>query len=166
MLFRFGLTVGLVCLGLVAEVEAKPADSFGSIEILRDRWGVPHVFSDTDEGAMYGLGYACAEDRAFQMVYSLRLMQGRLAETIGDVPQLNRGKGTTLDSDKKMRILGFYRAATKLVANLDTETVKLLEAYCDGVNDYVAEHPDDLLYLFKKLDLKIEPWTPADCIAS
>ena len=58
--------------------------AYGRIELLRDRWGVPHVYSETDAGAMYGLGYAAAEDRAFQMYYNLRIIQGRLAELIGD----------------------------------------------------------------------------------
>src|SRR5512138_2260822 len=57
----------------------------GQVELLRDRWGVPHVFAPTDAGAMYGLGYATAEDRAFQMYYNLRIIQGRLAELVGDV---------------------------------------------------------------------------------
>lgn len=55
------------------------------VEILRDPWGIPHIFADTDAGAFYGLGYAAAEDRAFQMTYSLRLIQGRLSEVVGQV---------------------------------------------------------------------------------
>ena len=58
---------------------------YGRIELLRDSWGVPHVFADTDAGAMYGLGYAAAQDRPFQMYYNLRIIQGRLAEVVGDV---------------------------------------------------------------------------------
>lgn len=50
----------------------------GGIELLRDEWGIPHVFAETDEGALYGLGYATAQDRAFQMYYNLRIIQGRL----------------------------------------------------------------------------------------
>ena len=73
----------LWCAGLV------PAQG-EDVEILRDPWGIPHVFADTDAGAFYGLGYATAEDRAFQMTYSLRIIQGRLAEVIGDVRQINR----------------------------------------------------------------------------
>ena len=57
---------------------------YGKVELLRDTWGVPHVFSHTDRGAMYGLGYATAQERGFQMTYGLRVMQGRLAEVIGD----------------------------------------------------------------------------------
>ena len=45
-----------------------------SVEVIRDEWGVPHVFADTDAGAFYGLGYASARDRGFQMHYLLRIV--------------------------------------------------------------------------------------------
>jgi penicillin amidase len=144
---------------------------YGQIELLRDRWGVPHVFAGTDAGAMYGLGYATAEDRAFQMYYNLRIIQGRLAEVIGDVKigvtrQLPQGTNSALRSDIKMRTIGYYRAAQDTAQQLEPETRQLLDAYCRGVNDYITGHPNDLLYLFGKYDLRPEPWTPADCIAS
>lgn len=140
-------------------------DNQSSIEIIRDRWEIPHVFSSSDAGAMYGLGYITAQDRAFQMFYNLRIIQGRLAEVLGNVAQINR-KTTTVQNDKKMRTFGFYRAAQNVVKNLDSQTVTLLEAYCAGVNDYIKKNPDKLSPLFDKYDLKPEAWTPADCIAS
>ena len=149
----------------------KPQPEYGTVELLRDTWGVPHIFSDTDTGAMYGLGYAAAEDRAFQMYYNLRIIQGRLAELVGDMKvgasrRLPEGKNSALRNDIKMRTIGFYRTAERIAANLDSETSALLKAYSDGVNDYIKNHPNDLLYLFEKLNLEPEPWTPAACIAS
>lgn len=146
-------------------------DDCGQIELLRDRWGVPHVFAQSDAGAMYGLGYATAEDRAFQMYYNLRIIQGRLAEVIGDVKigvtrQQPQGKGSALRSDIQMRTIGYYQAAQETARQLDSEARAMLEAYCRGVNDYIAGHPNDLLYLFDKYGVQPEPWTPADCIAS
>jgi penicillin amidase len=147
-----------------------PAKSRG-IELLRDTWGVPHVFAETDAGAMYGLGYAAAEDRAFQMYYNLRIMQGRLAELLGDVKvgvsrAAPQGRNSAVRNDIEMRTIGYYRAAQNLAANLDGETLALLQAYSDGVNAYTTSHRGELLYLFEKLDLEPEPWTPAACIAS
>lgn len=141
------------------------------VELLRDKWGVPHIFAKTDAGAMYGLGYAVAEDRAFQMYYNLRIMQGRLAEVVGDVKvgvskRFPQGRNSALKSDIKMRTIGYYRAAQRVADNLDGETLTLLQAYSDGVNDYIKQHPDKMLYLFKKYNLEPEPWTPAACIAS
>lgn len=155
---------------------ARPAKvSYGKVELLRDPWGVPHVFSDTDAGAMYGLGWAVAEDRGFQMYYSLRIIQGRLAELLGDRPPAPRKEGdrpsqrkeeSALGHDKKMRTFGWYRAAKALAPRLDADTLGLLEAYSQGINDYFAQHRRELHPLFAKLDLQPEPWTPADCIAS
>ena len=137
----------------------------GGIEIVRDTWGIPHIFSDTDAGAFYGLGYATAEDRAFQMTYSLRIIQGRLAEVVGDARQLNRND-TSVDHDRKMRTFSFYRAAQRTAEGLDGETRALLQAYSDGVNAFFREHPDQLHPLFGRTGLEPEPWTPADCLAS
>lgn len=135
------------------------------VEILRDRWGIAHVFADTDAAAFHGLGYATAEDRAFQMTYSLRMIQGRVSEVLGNVSQTRRDD-TSVDHDRKMRTFGFYRAAQRTAANLDAETRDLLQAYCDGVNAYFRDHQDRLHPMFAQTGLKPEPWTPADCLAS
>ena len=135
------------------------------VEILRDPWGIPHIFATTDEGAFYGLGYATAEDRAFQMTYSLRIIQGRLAEVAGDVKMLNRDD-TAVDHDRKMRSFGFHRAARRTAANLDAGTRSLLDAYCRGVNDWFRTHRDNLPPLFAQTGVAAEEWTPADCLAS
>jgi penicillin amidase len=150
---------------VIAAAAAAAAGDLGPIELIRDRWGVPHVFAETDAGAMYGLGYATAEDRAFQMHYMLRIVQGRLAEAIGDVRKTNRDEGA-LFNDRKMRTFGFYRAAGETARNLDEESRTLLDAYCAGVNAYVENNPGKLHPLFARLDMTAEPWTPADCIAS
>ena len=144
---------------------------YGQVELLRDRWGVPHVFAETDAGAMYGLGYATAQDRAFQMYYNLRIIQGRLAEVVGDVKvganrQMPEGRTSAVRSDIQMRTIGYWRAAQETAKHLDPEARQLLEAYSRGVNDYLRNHPKELLYLFEKYDLQPEPWTPAACLAS
>ncbi|NOX55830.1 MAG: penicillin acylase family protein [Planctomycetes bacterium] len=137
----------------------------GSVEILRDRWGIPHIFAETDADAFYGLGYATAEDRGFQMYYTLRVIQGRVSELIGNVRKV-RGRGTSVDNDRRMRTFGFYRAAQRVAKNLDADTLRLLQAYCDGVNAYFRKHKSGRHYLFERLGLEPEPWTPADCIVS
>lgn len=154
-----------------AGATAGRAGNVGKIELLRDRWGVPHVFADTDAGALYGLGYATAQDRAFQMYYNLRIIQGRLAEVVGDVKvgvtrQAPEGRNSAVRSDIQMRTIGYWQSAQETAANLDPETRELLEAYSRGVNDYMAGHPGELPDLFAKYDLRPEPWTPAACIAS
>lgn len=159
------MLVLLLVAGVPVADAAGPPKAYGRVELIRDTWGIPHVFSDTDEGAMYGLGYACAAERGFQMYHSLRIIQGRLAEVVGDAPKLRRREGAVFN-DRKMRTFGFYRAAKRVAARLDAPTRKMLGAYCRGVNDYFAAHKGKAHPLFARLGVKIEPWTPADCIAS
>jgi acyl-homoserine lactone acylase PvdQ len=80
-----------------------------TIEVIRDQWGIPHVFADTSEGAFFGLGYATAEVRMFHVEYSRSIVRGRISEIIGQ-------KG--LENDKP-RILGWYRVAEQVAQNLD-----------------------------------------------
>ncbi len=159
------LTIVLAAGAIVSSSFAEPEQEYGKIEIIRDGAGVPNVFSDTDEGAMYGVGYAAAKDRAFQMYYCARIMQGRVSELLGDVKQAGKqGRKTTVENDKLMRTLGWFRSAQTVAGNLDSGTKSLLKAYCEGVNDYIADNPEDLLHLFGELGLEPEPWTPGHCI--
>ncbi len=162
---RVTLIVFCAMAAWAASANVLAAGDFGKVELIRDRWHTPHVFADSDRGAMYGLGYATAEDRGFQMHYTLRIIQGRLCEVVGIVKKTRRDE-TSLDSDRKMRTFGFYRAAKEVAAGLDEETSQLLAAYCDGVNEYFRRHKDELPEVFEQTGLKVEPWTPADCLVS
>lgn len=153
--------------GVARPLAASPRPEYGRIELIRDTWGIPHVFAGTDAGALYGLGHATAEERGFQMTYALRIMQGRLAEVIGDRPREGR-RETAVLNDRRMRTFGWARAAARTAAGLDPDTRSLLEAYSEGVNASFAEqkaagrlHP-----LFARLGVEPEPWTPADCLLS
>jgi penicillin amidase len=145
---------------------AVPA-AYGKIEVLRDEWGIPHVFSETDAGAIYGLGYATAEERGFQMTYARRIMQGRLAETIGRRTHAS-SRETACDLDRKMRTFGWRRAAERVASELDRETLDLLSAYSAGVNaSFAVQRAEGRLHpLFGELGVVPEPWGPADCLLS
>jgi len=147
-----------------AVLSSGSSPSAQAVQIIRDRWGVPHIFGRTDADAFYGLGYITAEDRGFQMCLNRRIIQGRLAETVGLVRRSRRNQ-TSLDYDLRMRTFGFYRAAQQVVQALDSETLQMLQAYCDGVNAWFAQNRDRWNPMFQKLGFRPEPWTPADCIA-
>jgi penicillin G amidase len=162
MIMKNSIHILLLILCSIPRVAAGPKADYGEIELLRDTWGIAHVFSDTDAGAMYGLGYATAEDRGFQMNYNLRSIQGRLAEMLGEVKMINRNE-TSVDHDRKMRTFGFYRAARIVAANLDRDTLGLLEAYCEGVNASFADQKSAgrLNPLFDQFGITPERWAPA-----
>lgn len=154
-----------LCLALPA-LAALPV-GLGRVELLRDQWGIPHVFADTEAGAMYGLGYAAAEERGFQMTFSLRIMQGRLAELLG--PRARPGRTeTAVDSDRRFRTFGWAPAAARIAPQLDHATRELLGSYCLGVNRAFADQRAEgrLHPLFEELGVTNEDWTPAHCLLS
>ena len=83
------------------------------VEILRDRWGIAHVYGDSEEAAFYGCGYSMAEDRIFQMALRRRVVQGRVAEILGAGPEER-----FVQQDRKSRIFAFHRRALDTVAKL------------------------------------------------
>ncbi len=141
------------------------SDALADVEFVRDQWGVPHLWAATDADSLYGLGYVTAEDRAFQMHYQLRVIQGRAAEVLGNRRKVRR-KETAIESDRKMRTFGYYHVAQEVAENLDPDSRNLLQAYCDGVNAWFTEHAENLPSTFAEFGLEPEPWTPADCIAA
>lgn len=134
------------------------------IEVVWDMWGVPHVFADSDEDAMFGWGYASAKARLIQMELSRRIIQGRLAELIEDVSKDNKNE-SSVTSDLYMRTVGFYRHAQEIVPNLSEEERRFLQAYADGVNRYIVENPSHFQEIIPDLIHQPEPWKPEDCIA-
>jgi len=147
----------------VATVPAAPPRA--AVSIVRDTYGVPHVYSSTDEGALYGLGYAQAQDRLFQMYYERAAYQGRIAQYFGKGAVLGSSYAH-IEHDRTARIVGWERQATAVVAAMDAATLQLLVAFCDGVNAYVATPGAVVNPLFGSTGIPLTPWTPVDCVGS
>ncbi len=128
----------------------------GKVEIIRDTWGVPHVYADNQEDLFFGQGYVHAQDRLWQLEFNRRVAAGRLSEVLGKA---------TVETDTYLRTLGLYRTAQAEAASLDSETKVVLDAYAKGINTFVATHQDSLPLEFLILGFKPEPWTPADTLA-
>lgn len=129
-------------------------------EIVRDRYAVPHILAHNDHDAFFGLGFAHAQDRLWQMVLMRRTAQGRLSEIFGR---------DTLEIDELMRALDIYGLSRQAAAAQTEQTKADLEAYADGVNAWLRIVQKDALgrgapelFLF---DSAIAPWIPADSIA-
>jgi len=130
------------------------------VDIVRSNAGVPHIYGANDADVFYGLGFAHAQDRLWQMLMLRRTAQGRLSELFGE---------RTLRLDELMRRLDLYGYARRSVPAQDAETLAMLEAYAAGVNawlELVATEalgrgaPELLLFT-----PEIAPWRPADSIA-
>ncbi len=106
-----------------------PAGPKQAVEILRDRWGVPHIFAQTEEDAAFAQGWATAQDRLFQIELLRRVTQGRVAEMVGK---------DAVDLDKLHRTLDFHGIGKRMLARAQPRTRALVEAYVRGVNAYAA----------------------------
>ncbi|HVL91317.1 MAG TPA: penicillin acylase family protein [Actinomycetota bacterium] len=147
----------------------KPGEFFRSgtptiprpgVKIYRDSFGVPAVWGGSIADAWYGVGYALAEDRMWQMHLLRMAALGRLAELIGT---------GGLPSDIATR-RDFYTPAeyAQQFASLDDWEKEQLIAYAAGVNQYIAEmhaDPRKMPAEIAALALPIEPWTPIDSFA-
>src|SRR6516165_860179 len=125
------------------------------VNILRDRYAIPHIRAQSFEDAAFGLGYAHAQDRLWQMEMARRFVQGRLSEMFG---------ASALAADASMRAMGLYEAAQDAVPHLSEDARRVLEAYAAGVNAYLHEGRP-LPIEFALAGVKPEPWMPADSVA-
>jgi penicillin G amidase len=125
------------------------------VEILRDAYGIPHIFASTIDDAHFALGYAHAQDRLWQMEMSRRVAAGRLSEILGP---------GALESDRFLRTLGVRRVAEANLTHFDAETRRLLDAYAAGVNAFIAGAPV-LPPEFWLTRSSPEPWSAADSVA-
>jgi penicillin G amidase len=123
--------------------------------IARDTDGVPTITAANDDDLAFGLGFAHAQDRLFQMELQRRFGAGRLAELFGEV---------AVPVDTQMRVLGLYRSAEAAFPLLSPAVRSGIEAYSAGVNAYVATHSWLLPPEFLLLRFKPEPWKPVDTL--
>ena len=130
------------------------------VEIVRDNNDVPHIFGESDADVFFGLGYAHAQDRLWQMTMLRRTAQGRLSEVFG---------ARTLPIDRLLLRFDVYRLAMQSVEAQDAETRAALTAYAAGVNARLQEINHRALgrgapemFLF---NAPVAPWQPGDSLA-
>jgi penicillin amidase/acyl-homoserine-lactone acylase len=108
-----------------------------NVRILRDSFGVPHIYGETDADVAFGMAYAHAEDDFETIQGSLLAGKGMLGQVFG------------VDSAAVDYLVSLLRVADVVDARYESdiapETKVLLEAYAEGLNHYAALHPDEIL---------------------
>lgn len=136
---------------------SAPSFAATEVEIIRDNWGVPHVYADTAYGVYAGFGYSVATDRLFQMEMSKHTSLGTVSEVLGS-EKLGYDIGTRADFD--------HADIKAQIEALPSEQRDILRGYAAGYNKRVAEVLADREHLLPKefSDLGIEPtvWSDFD----
>ncbi|MBC7223723.1 MAG: penicillin acylase family protein [Anaerolineae bacterium] len=132
----------------------------GPVTVIRDEWGIPHIYASNPHDLFMAQGFVHAQDRFWQMEFWRRIGSGRLSEVLGKA---------ALEDDKFIRTVGWHRTAAREVELLDPESRAALEAYAEGVNAYIAEHRGRWGLEFTLLRLQgtafaPEPWTPSNTL--
>ncbi|HEY5783157.1 MAG TPA: penicillin acylase family protein [Microlunatus sp.] len=132
------------------------------VEVLRDSFGVAHLYADNAEDLFEAQGYVHAQDRFFEMDVRRHITAGRLSELFG---------ASQVETDTFIRTLGWRRVAEQELQLLSPSTRRYLDAYADGVNAYLQSHdPADIsleysLLGMQGLDYTPESWTAVDSVA-
>lgn len=122
------------------------------VRIIRDVYGIPHIYARNEPDLFFALGYAMAQDRMWQMDFYRRLGGGRLSEIFGE---------EFVDTDRYFRLL----SAAGINRQIPNELAYMLTAFADGVNAYLGNRQDRLPMEFKLLRYEPEPWQPEDYLA-
>jgi len=129
------------------------------VKVIRDEWGVPHIYAKNEADLSFALGYVHAQDRFFQMDFVRRLVKGQLAEVLG--PSLLSTDQFNLASGK------MYWANQSLQALINTgeeELLGVLNGYVEGVNYYLGTHRDTKPMEYHILDFEPTEWSALDCM--
>src|SRR5581483_3340979 len=129
----------LLCLGVVVGTKLIPLQADSSpdeeITIHRDDFGIPNIFARTEEGAVFGMGYAQAEDRLEEVLKQYRRCSGTMSEVFG--PEFLR-------HDYRQRLWQHQAISQANYDKLSAKTKSLIEAYQAGIRQYMKEHPREV----------------------
>ena len=129
------------------------------VEVLRDRWGVPHIYAQNQHDLFFAQGFVAAQDRLFQMELWKRSGQGRLAEVLGP---------SALFRDINARLLRYRGNINTEYRSYSLDAEPILEAFTSGINAYIDSRlvpaGPGLPVEFRVAGFAPEPWQPEDCL--
>ena len=102
------------------------------VEVLRDRWGVPHITAGSQDDLWLAQGFLAASERLFQLDLGWRLATGRLSEVFGDL---------TLPLDRFVRTVGWVRAGRRLAGGWDEPSRRMAGAFAAGQRAWLSAMP-------------------------
>jgi penicillin amidase len=130
------------------------------VTVLRDPWGVPHIYAQNQHDLFFAQGFVAAQDRLFQMELWKRVGQGRLAEVFGPA---------YLERDINARRLTYRGSLSDDYESYAKDAKQILEAFTQGINAEIALRTapggPGLPLEFQLAKFAPEPWKPEDCLS-
>lgn len=123
------------------------------VEVVRDRWGVPHIYAQSTEDLYLAQGYVMAQDRLWQMEMWRRAAEGRLAEVLGTA---------AVPRDRYARLLRYRGPVDEdELTRYHPDARRIMTAYVAGVNAFIdeANRSGKLPVEFVLTGIRPEPWT-------
>ena len=133
-----------------------------TVTVIRDDLGIPAIYAGSLDDLFFAQGYVHAQDRFWEMDVRRHITSGRLSEMFG---------ASQVTTDAFLRTLGWRRIAEQEIGMLSERSRRILDAYAEGVNAYLADHSGQSLSLeyavlaLQNSSYAPEPWTPADSVA-
>jgi penicillin amidase len=154
---------------LAAEARASLSDIDGTkkvaglqqnVTVIRDRWGVPHIYARNEHDLFLAQGFVTAQDRLFQMELWKRVGQGRLAEVFGTA---------YLERDINARRLAYRGSMEAEYASYSPDAKQIIEAFTQGINAEIGQRmalgDRGLPLEFRLAGFKPETWKPEDVLS-
>ena len=116
-----------------------------SVEIIRDEWGIPHIFGKTDADTVFGTLYAQAEDDFNRIEENYLNAMGRLSEAEGE---------GELYRDLRMKLFIDPKTLKQQYTESPPWLKRLMDAFADGLNYYLHTHPETI----PRILFHFEPW--------
>jgi penicillin amidase len=157
------IIIALIAIGstlLLSHIKNRAVPDYGEnielenltdeVTVIRDSLAIPHIYAKNEEDLYRVVGYITAQDRLWQMDLMRRITTGRLSEIFG---------ADMLSADQMFRAFDFSKKSTDVLKKTDPEIVQCLQAYTDGVNQFITNNQNKLSFEFSLLGYKPEEWT-------
>jgi penicillin amidase len=125
------------------------------VEVLRDRWGVPHLYAQNADDLFFVQGFVAAQDRLFQLDLWRRLAVGETAEVFGR---------EALEADRFARLLRYRGDLQAEWASYSADARRIARSFTTGINTYIDHVGPRLPIEFQILRYRPKKWLPEDIL--
>jgi penicillin G amidase len=144
-------------LGALAQIEGRIGleGLQKPVKVLRDKWGIAHIYAETQDDLFFAQGFVAAQDRLWQMDLWRRVGEGKLAEVLGP---------SAVERDRFARLIRYRGDMKAEYESYAPDARQIIEAFVRGVNAQIELSKGRLPIEFQLTGSKPEPWTPEVCL--